>query len=438
MARQLFSLIVDDSTEFREKARSIMASAGFDVSVAETGMQALQLAKEKSFSLICCSNTLPDMNGSNFCGQIRSIKGYDYASVLVLTDEDNSITLKQGILAGATDVFGKHELADLQTHVTRFVEDETRQLHGRVLLIEDSRLIQTIVLDILIELGLDVDAYASAEEAWDVFQQGDYDLVITDILLSGAMSGISLVRKIRSLPGQYGNVPVIATSGFESKSRKIELFHLGVNDFLAKPVIREEFRHRVINNVNAYQNIREIRHQQNSMYSLSMLDELTQLFNRHALKAFSAKYFSEAYRFNRHLSLAVLNVDHQKRINDEMGFSTGDRVLADLSVWLKRCVRDIDMLARWAGDEFVLILPNCTANNAYELMQRVQERLEKFKPAGMDVTVSIGIASISETDQTQHSLITLFDLADTAMHQAKIAGRNCVEIYQDLELGMAD
>jgi two-component system cell cycle response regulator len=426
MARRLYALVVGDVASL-EEASMIIKAAGFELEHADSGQAALQLARQKNFAVVCCNDQLTDMSGSDFCGQLRAIHGYDYASVLVLTNANSSITLKQSILAGVTDVFGSDELDELQTHVKRFVAGERQQLSGRALLVEDSRVIQTIVLDILIDLGLDVDAYTYAEEAWDIFQQGDYDIVITDILLDGTMSGISLVRKIRSLPGQLGEVPIIATSGFDNKSRKVELFHLGVNDFISKPIVREELRHRVINNVNSYQNLREIRHQQSSMHSLSMLDTLTQLFNRHALKAFSAKYFSEAYRFKRKLSMAVINIDHLQKINEKWGYETGDRVLSDMATWLKRCVRDIDMLSRWGADDFVLILPNCNAGEAFELMQRIQKRLSKFKPAGIEITISIGIAAIP--DDEKHNLMSLFDYADTAMHQAKIAGRDSVEIY---------
>ena len=426
--QQLNALVVDASAEFREKAKKILESAGFSVELAENGQQGLLLANASRFRLVCCSDDLTDIAGSEFCGQLRAINGYDFVAVLVLTENDTARTLKQALLAGATDIFNKHDGRELETYVQRLAERETRHLSGRVLFIEDSRVLQTIIIDLLTDMGLDVDAYTFAEEAWEAFNGGDYDLVITDIMLEGSMSGITLVRKIRRLREEYANVPIIATSGFDNISRKIELFHLGVNDFVSKPIVREELRQRVFNHITSYQNVRELRAQQNSLYSLAMLDQLTQLFNRHALREFAGKYFSEAYRFKRNLAMAVLDLDNFRALNDEQGHIKGDQVLAELGNWLKRHVRDVDMVARWAGEEFVMLLPGCDAEAAAALMERMQKRLSRFKPANLDITLSVGVAQLRH-DQ-QDTLNSLFEMADRAMYQAKMAGRNCVRQYQ--------
>ncbi|MEX0615973.1 MAG: diguanylate cyclase [Methylophaga sp.] len=426
--QKLNALVVDASTEFRDKAKKILESAGFSVELAENGQQGLVLANASRFRLVCCSDDLPDIAGSEFCGQLRSINGYDFVAVLVLTENDTARTLKQALLAGATDIFSKHDGHELETYIQRLAERETRHLSGRVLFIEDSRVLQTIIIDLLTDMGLDVDAYTFAEEAWEAFSGGDYDLVITDIMLEGSMSGITLVRKIRRLREEYGNVPIIATSGFDNISRKIELFHLGVNDFVSKPIVREELRQRVFNHITSYQNVRELRAQQNSLYSLAMLDQLTQLFNRHALREFAGKYFSEAYRFKRDLSMAVLDLDNFRALNDEHGHIKGDQVLAELGNWLKRHVRDVDMVARWAGEEFVMLLPDCDAEGAAALMERMQKRLARFKPANLDITLSVGVAELRHNEQD--NLNSLFEMADRAMYQAKMAGRCCVRQYQ--------
>lgn len=426
--RKLKALVVDGSAVFREMANELLQRAGFDVDLVETGQDGLIRAQQERYRLVCCSDQLPDTSGSEFCGQLRAITGYDYVSVLVLTDKDNSKILKQALLAGATDIFSKTNLNDLEIYLTRYAQREARQLSGRVLFIEDSRVLQAIIIDLLTDMGLDVDAYTHAEGAWDAFRTGDYDLVITDIMLEGLMSGISLVRKIRRLQGEHGNVPIIATSGFDNMSRKIELFHLGVNDYVAKPIVREELRQRVFNHVTSYQNIRELRAQQHSLYSLAMLDELTQLFNRHALREFSGKYFSEAFRFNRPLAMAVLDIDHFKAINESCGYPTGDKVLAELGTWLKRSVRDVDLVARWAGEEFIFLMPECDQGKAKTLMERLLNRLSEFKPANLTITASIGVAST--TEGRQHTLNSLFEQADRAMYQAKMAGRNCVVNFE--------
>lgn len=426
--RKLNALVIDGSATFRNIARELLEKSGFVVTTAESGSEGLELAKSERFTLVCCCHHLPDLAGSEFCGQIRAVSGYDFTSVIVLTAEDNSRILKQALLAGATDIFSKNDLEELEIYLQRFVERKNRQISGRVLFIEDSRVLQEIIIDLLTDMGLDVDAYTHAEGAWEAYQNGNYDLVITDIMLEGMMSGISLVRKIRRLHGEPGNIPIIATSGFDNMSRKIELFHLGVNDYVAKPIVREELRQRVFNHVTSYQRMLELRSQQNSLYSLAMLDELTQLFNRHALREFAGKYFSEALRFSRPLTMAVIDIDRFKDINETKGYSKGDEVLAELGIWLKRFVRDEDMVARWGGEEFIFLLPDCKIETAIALMERLQKRLAQFKPANLPITVSIGLASTEE--EGEHNLNSLFELADGAMYQAKMAGRNCIKVCE--------
>ncbi|PHS24352.1 MAG: diguanylate cyclase response regulator [Methylophaga sp.] len=427
--RKLNGLIIDGDEVFRRTIRIVLEQAGFTVEEAASGQEALEKAKQQRFTLVCCAYHLPDITGSDFCSKIRSVAGYDFSSVLVFAQEDNGRMLKQALLAGATDVFSKNDLDDLKVYLNRFVEREQRKLSGRVLFIEDSRVLQEIILDLLTDMGLDVDAYTHGEEAWQAFQTSHYDLVITDIMLEGAMSGISLVRKIRRLQGENGDIPIIATSGFDNLSRKIELFHLGVNDYVAKPIVREELRQRVFNHITRYQYMLELQSQQRSLHSLAMLDELTQLFNRHALREFSAKYFSEAVRFKHTLSLAVMDVDHFKSINKEKGHDVGDQVLAELGPWLKRFIRDGDLVARWSGEAFVFLLANCDRESTILLMERLQKRLAQLKPVNVDITVSIGIAIMDVG--SEHNLNSLFELADGAMYQAKMAGRNCVKAHQD-------
>jgi two-component system cell cycle response regulator len=231
--RKLNALIVDGDDTSRKVLAEMFERAGFTIKTAALGHEGLELAKRQRFNLVCCSDIQKDINGSEFCSHARAIPGYDFISIIVLAAEDNPRVLKQALLAGATDIFNKDDLVELDTYLQRFVEREVRQLSGRVLFIEDSRVLQEIVIDLLTDMGLDVDAYTHAEGAWEAFRTGHYDLVITDVMLEGAMSGITLVRKINRMQSENVSVPIIATSGFDNMSRKIELFNLGVNDYVA-------------------------------------------------------------------------------------------------------------------------------------------------------------------------------------------------------------
>jgi two-component system cell cycle response regulator len=106
-------------------------------------------------------------------------------------------------------------------------------------------------------------------------------------------------------------------------------------------------------------------------------------------------------------------------------------LLAELGAWLKRHLRDVDMIARWAGDELVFILPDCDLADANGLMDRMLERLRKLKPAGIPISVSVGIAELDRDNYRYDNLNSLFERADKAMYQAKMAGRDCIISYQE-------
>ena len=425
--KSLNVLVVDGSAVFREIVRKILEKAGCTVTVEETGSAGLESAVNQDFTLICASYNLPDMAGVDFCSQVRGLSEYKHTSLIMLTAEDNTAMLKHAMLAGATDIFNKNDLPQLETYVQRLVKREMRTLSGRVLFVEDSAVVQAVLIDILTDMGLDVDSYTRAEDAWGAYQRGGYDLVITDIILEGTMSGVTLVRKIRRLDGDDGDTPIIAVSGFDNVSRRIELFHLGINDYVAKPIIQEELIERVYNQITAHHLKLELRSQQQSLYRMAMLDEATQLFNRYSLREFSGRYFSDVDRNNSPLSLAILEVGDFELILEEEGAKKSAKVIAELGIWLKRIVREADMVARWEDEKFVFLLANCNKEAAMDLMQRVSSRLKRLKPADITLMASIGIATMSVGEK--HNLGSLFGLAEEALIQAKEEGSDKVISY---------
>lgn len=421
-------LLIAPNADEKTFYTTLLTASGLNVVEADSPEAALEQIETTIFPLVCYAGGTQAV--FEFCSQLRAKASYRHIPVLMLTVDDNPKTLKQALLAGVTDILSGHDEDEIRSYLARFVSRQQRQVSGRVLLIEDSAVLQTVIIDLLTDLGLDVDSYTHAEDAWEAFQYSPYDLVITDIMLEGSMTGVSLVRKIRRIEDSItGRVPIIATSGFDNSSRKVELFHLGINDYVSKPILREELTERVINHVQGYQVFRELRNQQQTLNSLAMLDPLTQLFSRHALREFSAKYFNEAKRSKTPLSLAVLDLDLFGNINQEHGQQKADEVLASLGTWLKRFSRKEDIVARWSGDEFVLLLSNTHQDGVLTWLGQLQRQLADFKPGNIGVTLSIGVAhAVHEID---HNLNTLFEKADKAMYQSKILGRNRITSYED-------
>ncbi|BDM65218.1 diguanylate cyclase [Shewanella sp. NFH-SH190041] len=161
---------------------------------------------------------------------------------------------------------------------------------------------------------------------------------------------------------------------------------------------------------------------------INQLDPLTQLPNRAALEDRMAR---EMRRFKRHgnpLWLAVVDIDHFKKINDTFGHSCGDKTLQVIAMALKNALRDTEFVARFGGEEFVLLIPNVSAKDISQLLNRVREKIKtipfKFKNQKITVTVSIGAAQLNQTEAMEE----VFERADAALYRAKNANRDRVEL----------
>ncbi len=281
---------------------------------------------------------------------------------------------------------------------------------------------------LLIHHGLEVDSFSNAEQAIEAFIKNDYDLVISDIVLEGSMSGMSLVREIRRNPTDKGLTPIFAISAYNDKLRRIELYQLGINDYMVKPIIAEEFIYRVANLVQNHRIVNELGAERQHLQKIALLDSLTELYNRNAFDELAVKELAQAERNRSHFSLAILDIDYFKRVNDEYGHETGDRVLAEIGMRLKNTLRKGDMIFRWGGEEFVILLFNCAPEQAVDVLEKQRIRFNKRKYAGLSITVSIGVSGI-EHFKEQVTIQQLFKQADKAVYKAKSAGRNQVCLY---------
>lgn len=168
------------------------------------------------------------------------------------------------------------------------------------------------------------------------------------------------------------------------------------------------------------------------LQQLAILDPLTDIYNRRHLFELGQREFHRARRFKRPLSVIMLDIDHFKLVNDAYGHAAGDLVLQNLTKILKKNTREIDIVGRYGGEEFTIILPETNLALARLTAERLRGLIaEDFQATYRDqikITVSIGVAEM--TDQI-HSFLTLVNRADAALYDAKHAGRNRVEVRQD-------
>ena len=158
---------------------------------------------------------------------------------------------------------------------------------------------------------------------------------------------------------------------------------------------------------------------------LAETDQLTGALNRRGLDRWGEYEFERAKRFDRELSVIFFDLDHFKQVNDSFGHDTGDQILKEMAERCQRVIRNVDLLVRYGGEEFLVILPETSQHEAYQIAERIRNTLRTppYQPGEhtIEMTVSLGVKTLSEDIL---SLEKLVHQADQAMYQAKQSGRN--------------
>ncbi|MGH8363247.1 MAG: diguanylate cyclase [Gammaproteobacteria bacterium] len=417
-------LIVDHSKVFRSVLQKMVASLGHHSIAVGSGEEALDVLHKESVGLVCAALSLPGIDGIALCQHLRTLPQFVKTPFILLTSTEDQRQRHEAFEAGVTEIQERTDAKDLTDHLSRFFLEEPEEVSGRVLYIEDSQVASHIMIRLLTQMNLKVDHFRTADAALEAFERQDYDLIVSDILLEGPISGVGLVNRVRTLASNKRRVPILALSGMDDPSRRIELFRLGINDYTTKPPLEEEVRSRVRNLIINKQLLDQVEKQSQQLYQLAMKDELTGLYNRNSLREFAPKYFSNAMRYDYPVSLLVIDLDHFKNINDTRGHQFGDSVLAKAGAMLHQTCREGDLAARVGGEEFVVLLNHCKAEDAHRRAEGICRAIASLKPEGVAVTASIGVTARAQGQAVKFE--ELFKIADHAMYEAKKQGRNRV------------
>jgi diguanylate cyclase (GGDEF)-like protein len=229
------------------------------------------------------------------------------------------------------------------------------------------------------------------------------------------VSGIELARMIRQIE-EYVSTPIVFLSSEDDFSKQMEAMSLGGDDFLTKPI---KAAHLVSMVVSRLERLRILR-------SYMIRDSLTGLLNHTTFNIYLNQQINRARRQNARMALAMLDIDHFKKVNDTYGHGFGDTVLKGLSRMLRQRLRKSDIIGRYGGEEFVALLLDVTPANAYRVMEDIRvhySNLQHNTGSGvLKVTFSCGIATYPEFP----AAAALSEAADKTLYQAKNSGRNKV------------
>jgi diguanylate cyclase (GGDEF)-like protein len=272
------------------------------------------------------------------------------------------------------------------------------------------------------------------------------DLIIMDVEMP-RLGGVEVCRIIKANSGEggFGFIPIILMTARQAGG-KVEGLELGADDYLVKPFDMLELSARVKSmlRLKALQDAlveknreldranKELAARREELLALTRTDALTGLHNRRYFDERLAEEFARSSRYHSPLSLVLLDIDHFKRINDTYGHPFGDEVLKAVAFALKGCLREVDFVARYGGEELVSLLPETGPHEALLACERVRAsiaalQLEYTGPDGatqlVRCTASLGVASVPAPDLL--SMEELLRAADTSLYAAKAAGRNC-------------
>ncbi len=418
-------LLVEPSGFYAAHMESLLSAQGGQCDHVKTAAEAKASIARGEYELICVSRRLEDSTGPQLARYVRKQAGLGRVPLFMLTADESQEIYEEAYAAGVTEVFFRGELERLANYLAFIARSRgaDRRLIGRVLYLEDTKWLAAVTIGVLHNLGLAVDHFVSVAPALEAFSKNSYDLVITDIILEGAQSGVSLVRAIRTMSGRRATIPILAVTGIEDASRRIELFRAGVSDYVVKPVISEELVARVSNLVVNKQLLETVQQQQEQLQRLATVDVLTGLYNRRHLSTMAGAAMAEARANDSDMSILMLDLDGFKTFNDTYGHQAGDSVLVGVGEVLGALADEFaGSASRFGGEEFLVLLSGFALDTAAEVAEELRRRVEAAQPGGFPVTISIGVAQLGESDTFE----SLVERADGALYRAKAEGRNRV------------
>ncbi|MBC7192757.1 diguanylate cyclase [Marinobacter sp.] len=288
----------------------------------------------------------------------------------------------------------------------------------KVLVLDDSRAQAKFMETVLKKAGMIAHIITDPMQIINALDEFSPEIIILDMYMPGC-TGMEIARVIRQ-QDRFHSVPIIYLSGEEDVNKQLHAMSLGGDDFLTKPI---EPKHLIATLHNRGRRAR-------SMLALMIRDSLTGLFNHtHTLHLLDQE-ISRAGQKAQPLSFAMIDLDNFKKVNDTYGHPIGDRVLRSLAMFLKQRLRKTDHIGRYGGEEFAIIFPDTSVEDARNVLNEIRGRFAELQqPAGdrdFNVTFSAGVAGW-QGESSQN----LCERADRALYRAKDEGRNCVEAAEN-------
>jgi two-component system cell cycle response regulator len=446
-------LVVDDIPANVKLLEARLSAEYFDVVTAVNGAQALAICERAECDVVLLDVMMPDMDGFEVCRRLKSSPATHHIPVVMVTALDQPSDRVKGLQAGADDFLTKpvsdvaliarvRSLARLKMMTDELrmravtsrdigIESPERDavadtgLQGKILIVDD-RPASAERIHGMLQGSHAVDIETDPNEALFHAAEGSYDLVIISLALEN-FDGLRLCSQVRSLE-RTRNVAILAIADADNNTRLVRGLEIGVNDYLTRPIDKNELLARVRTQIRKKRYTERLRDNVQASIEMAITDALTGLFNRRYMETHVGTLVEQATSRGKPLTVLVLDIDYFKSINDSWGHDAGDDVLREFAVRIKKSIRGIDLACRYGGEEFVVVMPETDMAVATMVAERLRRRIasEPFPiqqgARTIEVTISIGIAALERDEDAAK----VFKRADQALYRAKRDGRNRV------------
>lgn len=448
-------LVVDDIPANVKLLEVKLSAEYFDVLTASDGPSALELARSEAPDLILSDVMMPGMDGFELCERLKADPQTSHIPLVMITALSDVSDRVRGLEAGADDFLTKpvndialfarvRSLARLKLMMDELrvrqaasggdevlaesgVDTAEAIVDAKILLADASPTLAGKVADYLAEDGHSTEHVKTVDEALSASQASDYDLLIVSLHL-GDEDGLRLCSQIRS-QDETRHVPILLLLDEEDLPRLPKGLEIGVTDYVIKPIDRNELRARTRTQIRRRRYHDKLRDMLRSSVAMAYTDTLTGVYNRRYMNAHLDRKIMEIAETVKPVSVLMFDLDHFKSVNDTHGHGAGDEVLKELAKRVSRSVRDLDLVCRYGGEEFVIVMPDAELDMAVNVAERVRSVVSE-KPfmigedkMALEVTISVGVATTRDPTETPETLIAS---ADEALYGAKAAGRNQV------------
>lgn len=451
-------LVVDDNLPNVRLLEAKLAAEYFEVVTAMNGVDALEAVERSSPDIILLDVMMPGIDGIEVCKRIKANPLTLHIPVVMVTALDQPEDRVRGLEAGADDFLTKpvNDIA-LFSRVRSLVRlkmltDELRHrsvsagslglsgldllqsssTQGRVLIVEN-RASQAERMRAALASIHQVTIAENQQAALDLAngQPEPFELFVVNLDMEG-VDTLRLCSQFKSLE-RTRQTPILIVVGPDDQPRLLRALDIGVNDYLVRPIDRQEFIARVNTQVRRCRYAEQLRLSVQSSMELAVRDPLTGLFNRRYMEICLAGLIENSVMQGRPVSILAIDVDNFKPVNDSHGHAVGDQVLQELAARMKLTVRGSDISCRTGGEEFVVVLPDTEIDTAEKIGERIRmsvsaERFNVGIEGGLGITISVGVACHKGAGG---SVGELLKRADEALYQGKREGRNRVVLAGD-------